>query len=123
MASTEPDIACAVSDFIRCRISPTRANAPSAVCRTERACTMLLAAAFNEETSARRADETARPAASSDARTIRDPLESFDNDLSCSREFLLRYTSAELAEVLVAMTGMIDSFLELLICRIFSIFF
>jgi hypothetical protein len=56
-------------------------------------------------TSADKREEIARPAASSDARTIREPLASLETELEASAELKLRKRRAELAAILVVTTG------------------
>src|ERR1700758_3452561 len=51
----------------------------------------------------------ARPAASSDAEVMREPLDSFESALLSCAELMLRYITAELAAEFVEITGMKSS--------------
>ena len=66
---------------MRCRIEWTSVRAPSAVCTTEMPSWALRAATLRPPTCERRPSEIARPAASSAARLMRKPDESFSSDL------------------------------------------
>src|SRR3954453_7611581 len=66
---------------MRCRIACDSVSAPSAVCTTDTPSCALRTATLRPPTWARRPSEIARPAASSAARLIRKPLDSFSNDL------------------------------------------
>ena len=69
---------------MRCRMLWTSVRAPSAVCTTEMPSWALRAATLSPPTCERRPSEIARPAASSAARLIRKPEESFSSDLDRS---------------------------------------
>jgi len=74
----------------RCRIECTSVSAPSAVWTTLMPSWALRAATFRPPTWERRPSEIARPAASSAARLIRKPDDSFSSDLLRSFWVLLR---------------------------------
>src|SRR3546814_3615715 len=96
-----PDSDWAASAFMRCSTSPIRARPPSATCRTEEPCEALIDACWRTLTSALSRVLIARPAASSDAFTIREPDESFDTELLDCAALMFKNRSAELAAVLV----------------------
>ena len=81
LSVTEPDEPWTASAFIRCRMSPIRAMPPSATCSSEVAWPALTAACFSAVTSALSLVPTASDAASSEALTIREPLDSFASEL------------------------------------------
>ena len=66
---------------MRCRMEWTSVSAPSAVCATEMPSWALRTATLRPPTCERRPSEIARPAASSAARLMRKPLDSFSSDL------------------------------------------
>jgi hypothetical protein len=78
---TEPDWAWTESAFMRWRMSAVRAMPPSATWSSEEAWPALTAACLSAVTSALILVPTASEAASSDAFTIREPLESFASEL------------------------------------------
>jgi hypothetical protein len=63
---------------------------PSAVCRIEVACDALVAACCSVVTSDEMRVEIARPAASSDAWVIFEPLDSFESELDICDELIFR---------------------------------
>ena len=63
---------------------------PSAVCRMAGACEAFVAACCSVVTSEEMRVEIARPAASSDADVMREPLDSFDSELVSCAELMLR---------------------------------
>ena len=67
---------------MRCRIECISVSAPSAVCTTLTPSWALRTATLRPPTCERRPSEIARPAASSAARLIRKPLDSFSSDLA-----------------------------------------
>ena len=81
LSVTEPDWAWTASAFIRCRMSPIRAMPPSATWSSEDAWPALTAACFSAVTSAFSLVPIAREAASSEALTIREPLDSLASEL------------------------------------------
>src|SRR5919112_5507314 len=66
---------------MRCRMAVVSLSAPSAVCTTLTPSCELRTATFRPPTWARRPSEMDRPAASSAARLMRNPLDSFSSDL------------------------------------------
>ena len=66
---------------MRCSIEWTSVRAPSAVCATEMPSWALRTPTLRPPTCERRPSEIARPAASSAARLMRKPLDSFSSDL------------------------------------------
>ena len=69
---------------MRCRIEWVSVRAPSAVCTTEMPSWALRTATLRPPTCERRPSEMARPAASSAARLMRKPLDSFSSDFDMS---------------------------------------
>jgi hypothetical protein len=76
-----PDSDCAARAFMRCITSAMRARPPSATCRTETPCEAFTTDWRSTVTSAMRRVPMARPAASSEAFTMREPDASFDTEL------------------------------------------
>src|SRR3954447_8159646 len=78
---------------MRCRIEWVSVSAPSAVCTTLTPSCALRTATFRPPTCERRPSEMAKPAASSAARLMRKPLESFSRDLPIwlSETYRVRY--------------------------------
>ncbi len=72
--------ACTARSRMRCRIAWVSVSAPSAVWTTEMPSWALREACLRPPTCERRPSEMARPAASSAARLMRNPLESFSSD-------------------------------------------
>ena len=85
-----PEADSEASDFIRARMSLMFDAPPSAVCRIATACEALVAACCSVVTSDEIRVEIARPAASSDAEVMREPLASFDSELVSWAELMLR---------------------------------
>src|SRR3954465_10041197 len=74
-------LACTDRSRMRWRMLCVSVSAPSAVCTTEMPSWVLRTATFRPPICERRPSEMARPAASSAARLIRKPEESFSSDL------------------------------------------
>src|SRR3954466_2869097 len=79
---------------MRCRIACASVSAPSAVCTTDTPSCALRTATLRPPTWARRPSEIARPAASSAARLIRKPLDSFSSDLDICPSVMDRFRYA-----------------------------
>ena len=93
------------SAFIRDRMSPIRASEPSTTCDTAWPWAAFTADCFRVTISEFRLVEMASDAASSDAFTIREPEESLPIELCVAVLLIDRKRSAELAAVLVEITG------------------
>src|SRR4051794_1169603 len=79
--SVAPPLAvCTARSRMRCRIEVTSFRAPSAVCATLMPSWVLRTATFMPPICERRPSEIERPAASSAARLMRKPLDSFSRD-------------------------------------------
>ena len=81
MPTVVPEADSEASDFMRARMSLMLEAPPSAVCRIEVACAALVAACCSVVMSEEMRVEMARPAASSEAEVIRDPLDSLESEL------------------------------------------
>src|SRR4051812_43936809 len=90
-------------------MSPIRAMPPSATCSSELAWPALTAACFSAVTSALILVPTASDAASSDAFTIREPLDSLANELEALAWFCAKYRRAVCAGMLVVPVRDIES--------------
>src|SRR4051812_14846376 len=73
-------LACTDRSRMRCRIECVSVSAPSDVCTTEMPSCVLRTATFRPPICERRPSEMARPAASSAARLMRKPEDSFSSD-------------------------------------------
>lgn len=103
--------ACTASSRIRCRLLPTSANAPSAVCASEIPSLALRTATFRPRICVLKRSEIARPAASSLALLMRSPDERRCNDVPSAFCELPRFRCA-----------FSDSTLVLITCDIYSRF-
>ena len=90
LSVTEPDWDWTASAFMRWRMSEIWDMPPSATWSSEEAWPALTAACLSAVTSAFSFVPTARHAASSEARTIREPLESFESELEAAIWFFDR---------------------------------
>src|SRR3546814_20510828 len=107
-----PDSDWAARAFIRWRTSPIRARPPSATCTTEAPWEALMPAWVSAVTSAFRRVPMARPAASSEAFTMREPEASLPTELEAMDELEFRKRRAEFAAVLLATKGIVRSLLQ-----------
>ena len=87
LSLTEPDCAWTASAFIRIRMSTTCERPPSATWRREEAWPALTWACFRAVTSALILVPMASEAASSEARTMREPLDSLASELAAMSLF------------------------------------
>ena len=99
--STEAELAWAPSSFIRSSIFWIVLVAPSAICSTELACSAFFDACDRARVSARSLFAMPRPAASSAARLIRKPDDSFCIELATALFVSPRFRYAFRAEMLV----------------------
>ena len=90
MSLIEPVTAWVASAFMRIRMSETCCRAPSATCSTLLPWLALTWAWRSALTSALSLVPTASEAASSEARTIREPEDSLASDLDASMSLVLR---------------------------------
>src|SRR4051794_4569937 len=93
--------ACTDRSRIRCRMLCVSVSAPSAVCTTEMPSWVLRTATFRPPICERRPSEMARPAASSAARLMRKPEESFSSDFCICPSVTERLRYALSAEMLL----------------------
>src|SRR3546814_19016591 len=105
-----PDSDWAARAFMRWRTSPMRARPPSATCTTEAPWEALMPDWVSAVTSAFRRVPMARPAASSEAFTMREPEASLLTELAAWDAFQFRMRRAEFADGLLATQGMMCSF-------------